>query len=99
MVTQRDPGPNLSSLRAYKKWTIAAPRPRSAPAAAVCLGAAAPVLIAEEDGVGAGPATDLEGVGTPEVNGESDTEEAPEKAGAPAVADGSAIEVLLGLST
>jgi len=49
-------------------------------------------------GVGA-PPTGLEGVGTPEVKGGVDTEEAPENAGEPAVAEGLAIVVLLGLST
>ena len=41
----------------------------------------------------------LVGVGWPEVYGTSETEEAPEKAGAPAVADGLAMVAFVGLRT
>lgn len=64
----------------YKKWTTAAPRPRSAPTAAVCLGAAPVFWGMVEDAViapAAPPPIVLEGVGTPDANGLSDTEEAP----------------------
>jgi len=68
--------------------------------AAVCWGAAAPVLAgADEAGVDAAAPTDLLGDGTPDVNGAFEADEAPENAGEPAVAEGLAIVVFDGLRT
>lgn len=91
------------AIPAYRKWTAAIPRPRIAPTAAVCLGAAP--AAGEEDAAPAPPeadgaaATDLDGVGTPEVKGALETDEAPEKAPAPAAAVGLAMVRLLGFRT
>jgi hypothetical protein len=89
----------------YKKCTTAAPRPSSAPTAAVCFGAP-PAEAAGEDWLppvaaaeGAAPATDLEGVGRPDVKGALETDEAPEKAGAPAAAEGLAMVLFMGFRT
>tara|TARA_R110002003_G_scaffold121_5_gene10680 strand:+ start:4182 stop:4445 length:264 start_codon:yes stop_codon:yes gene_type:complete len=67
------------------------------------MGAAPAVLEADEAPgaaleVAAG-AMVLVGVGWPEVNGTSEADEAPEKAGEPAVAEGLAMVALVGLRT
>jgi hypothetical protein len=42
---------------------------------------------------------DLDGVGRPDVNGAFETDEAPEKAGAPAAAEGLAMVLFMGFRT
>lgn len=60
--------------------------------------APAELLRVEEEAAGP-PPTAAVGVATPEVNGASETLEAPEKAGAPELAVGEAEDVELGFKT
>ena len=68
------------------------------PTAPVTIGIA-PALLLEEVAPGAPPPIDDVGEAKPEVNGASETLEAPEKAGAPVLAVDEAEDVALGLRT
>lgn len=78
-----------------------APAPNKAPipTAPVTIGTAPAELLRVEEEAAGPPPTDAVGVATPEVNGASETLEAPEKAGAPELAVGEAEDVELGFRT
>jgi hypothetical protein len=82
------------------KLTKTAPAPNKAPmpTAPVAIGMA-PALLLDEVALAAPPLIDEVEVVTPEVNGTSETLDAPEKAGAPVLAVGEAEDVAFGLST